>query len=96
MTKEYKNYSINQYSKENRKNLRKKLNNIKERLQNQNEKYRELFLKPNEQLIEAIDRFLVNHPSKKHYQIGIIQLKKIMNKRQKHSEEIKKLFNFKA
>ncbi len=84
------NKSIGSFKREKRKELKEKFNKLKENLIKQNEKYTELFLKPNNNIIKAIDRFLLNKPyntTKRHEQIGIKQLMFIIDKAQEYKTD---------
>ena len=94
---EYNNERIKMFKKEEKIKLKEILNNLKENLKKQNEGYYNLFLKPNDNMIKAIDRFLLNSPyniSKRHEQIGIKELKHILNKAGEYKQKVRKIIKF--
>lgn len=86
------NKSIGNFEREKKKEIKEKFNKLKEDLIKQNEYYFNLFLKPNDNIIKAIDRFLVPHAKFKQEQIGIKQLMYIIDKAQEQKEKVKLCF----
>ncbi len=83
------NKSIGNFEREKRKELKEKFNKLKENLIKQNKEYYDLFLKPNDNVIKAIDRFLIPHPKFRQEQIGIKQLMYIIEKAQEYKKKVK-------
>ena len=84
------NKPIEVFKPKEKKKLRELLNRLKENCKKQNEEYYKLFLKANDDIIKAIDRFLLNPPYniKRHEQIGIKHLKHIIDKAQEYKKEV--------
>ncbi len=89
--KSEQNKSIGSFEREKRKELKKKFNKLRESYVKQNEHLYNLFLKPNDNVIKAIDRFLVTHPKLRQEQIGIKQLMFIIDKAQEQKEKVNKI-----
>lgn len=82
------NRTIEQIKPAERKELKEKLIRLKESYRKQNKLYHELFILPNENIIKAIDRFLVTGYRYKDEQISSRHLKKIMDSSQKYKQKV--------
>lgn len=81
------NKKISSFEREKRKELKERLLKLKENYIKENEQYYKLFLLPNDNVIKAIDRFLVTHIKFKKEWIGIKELMFIIDKAQEYKAD---------